>query len=285
MTEDSKGKDKKTKKKKKRALQPRRSNESLDGSLDQLLTKATLLCTRLIRKRFMVPMEYLSRNLFIALLRKSEEEYGLLSHGYIIYNWKKIPEELEKALLTSIATCHQLASSSSLAQPTCKWQKKAAMKRQIISLTGNGDGQDSSSVSNKGHFVVYTADKTRFTVPLEYLSKSFFRELLRMSESLESQRMDLSQCLVHFSVTSLSLAISCPTLTTAPYMFINAYKNVLAVAVATEYSFPQVDKVKEYLKDPSKFALVASAAAAKEEEKKEEPADEPDDDLGFSLFD
>ncbi|KAF8396911.1 hypothetical protein HHK36_018546 [Tetracentron sinense] len=97
-------------------------------------------------------------------------------------------------------------------------------------------------------------------------------------------------------VTSLSLAISYPTLAAAPHMFINAYKNVLAVAVATEYSFPQADKVKEYLEDPSKFAAavapvaaadsgVSSAPAAKEEEKKEEPAEESDDDMGFSLFD
>nr|POE86173.1 60s acidic ribosomal protein p0 [Quercus suber] len=98
-------------------------------------------------------------------------------------------------------------------------------------------------------------------------------------------------------VTSLSLAISYPTLAAAPHMFANAYKNVLAVAVATEYSFPQAEKVKEYLKDPSKFAVAAApvaaaasggapaAAAAKEEEKKEEPAEESDDDMGFSLFD
>ncbi|KAF2319031.1 hypothetical protein GH714_012615 [Hevea brasiliensis] len=97
-------------------------------------------------------------------------------------------------------------------------------------------------------------------------------------------------------VTSLALAISYPTLAAAPHMFINAYKNVLAVAVATEYSFPQAEKVKEYLKDPSKFAVAvvpvaaadaggAPAAATKEEEKKEEPAEESDDDMGFSLFD
>lgn len=49
-------------------------------------------------------------------------------------------------------------------------------------------------------------------------------------------------------VTSLSLAISYPTLAAAPHMFLNAYKNVLAVAVATEYSFPEADEVKEYLK-------------------------------------
>ncbi|RZB50393.1 60S acidic ribosomal protein P0 [Glycine soja] len=66
----------------------------------------------------------------------------------------------------------------------------------------------------------------------------------------------------------------------APHMFGNAYKNVLAVAVATEYSFPEADKVKEYLK-----VFTAPATASKEEEKKEEPAEESDDDMGFSLFD
>eukprot|EP00268_Persea_americana_P066302 TRINITY_DN899_c3_g1_i4.p1 TRINITY_DN899_c3_g1~~TRINITY_DN899_c3_g1_i4.p1 ORF type:complete len:320 (-),score=90.27 TRINITY_DN899_c3_g1_i4:268-1227(-) len=95
-------------------------------------------------------------------------------------------------------------------------------------------------------------------------------------------------------VTSLSLALSFPTLAAAPHMFINAYKNVLAVAIATEYSFPQAEEVKEYLKDPSKFAVAAApvaaassaapAAAAKEEEK-EEPAEESDEDMGFNLFD
>ncbi|RZR90959.1 hypothetical protein BHM03_00018980 [Ensete ventricosum] len=95
-------------------------------------------------------------------------------------------------------------------------------------------------------------------------------------------------------VTSLSLAVSYPTLAAAPHMFINAYKNVLAVAIATEYTFPQAEKVKEYLKDPSKFAVAAPVVAAEAgaapaaepaEEKKEEPAEESDDDMGFSLFD
>ncbi|TYI63006.1 hypothetical protein E1A91_D10G290100v1 [Gossypium mustelinum] len=97
-------------------------------------------------------------------------------------------------------------------------------------------------------------------------------------------------------VTALSLAISYPTLAAAPHMFINGYENILAVAVATEYSFPQADKVKEYLADPSKFAVAAApvaaagggaapAAAPAEEEKKPEPEEESDDDMGFSLFD
>ncbi|XVF37107.1 hypothetical protein REPUB_Repub19eG0117100 [Reevesia pubescens] len=91
-------------------------------------------------------------------------------------------------------------------------------------------------------------------------------------------------------VTALFLAISYPTLA----MFINVYKNVLDGAVATEYSFPQADKVKEFLADPSKFAIVAApitaavagaapAATAAEEEKKLEPEEKSDDDMGFSL--
>ncbi|XP_021715503.1 60S acidic ribosomal protein P0-like [Chenopodium quinoa] len=97
------------------------------------------------------------------------------------------------------------------------------------------------------------------------------------------------------NVTSLALSISFPTLAAAPHMLINAYKNVLAVAVATDYTFPQAEEVKEYLKDPSKFAAAvapvasstggaASAGAPKEEEKKEE-AEESDDDNMLSLFD
>ncbi|KAK1588357.1 hypothetical protein Q3G72_022443 [Acer saccharum] len=60
--------------------------------------------------------------------QKSEEEYGHPSHGAItlpcdstMFEYvaslvgRRMPEELETALITSIATCHQLASSSSLA--------------------------------------------------------------------------------------------------------------------------------------------------------------------------
>ncbi|KAM0056777.1 putative ribosomal protein L10P [Helianthus debilis subsp. tardiflorus] len=95
-------------------------------------------------------------------------------------------------------------------------------------------------------------------------------------------------------VTSLALAIHYPTIAAAPHMLINGYKNLLAVAVETEYSFPLADKVKEYLADPSKFAVAAPvaeaapvAAALTAETKKEEPKEEEsdDEDFGISLFD
>ncbi|CAI9302691.1 unnamed protein product [Lactuca saligna] len=98
-------------------------------------------------------------------------------------------------------------------------------------------------------------------------------------------------------VTSLALAIHYPTIAAAPHMLINGYKNALSIAVATDYTFPLADKVKEYLADPSKFAVAApvaaaasggapaAAAAAPVEEKKEEEAEASDDDMGFGLFD
>lgn len=92
------------------------------------------------------------------------------------------------------------------------------------------------------------------------------------------------------NVAALSLATSYPTLASIPHSVVDGYKNVLAIAVETDYSFPLADKVKEYLKDPSKFAVAAAPAAAAAggaaaPAKKEEPEEEEEEDMGFSLFD
>ncbi|XP_059664439.1 large ribosomal subunit protein uL10-like [Cornus florida] len=96
------------------------------------------------------------------------------------------------------------------------------------------------------------------------------------------------------NVSSLSITLGYPTLAAVPHMFINAYKNALSIAVATEYSYKQAEKVKEYIKDPSRFAVAAAPvaaaasapalAAAKKEEKKEEE-DEDEGDMIMGLFD
>eukprot|EP01122_Echinamoeba_exundans_P008061 TRINITY_DN25_c0_g1_i1.p2 TRINITY_DN25_c0_g1~~TRINITY_DN25_c0_g1_i1.p2 ORF type:complete len:308 (+),score=131.02 TRINITY_DN25_c0_g1_i1:62-985(+) len=102
--------------------------------------------------------------------------------------------------------------------------------------------------------------------------------------------------LAHFSaglarVASLALAIHLPTVASFPHIVINAYKNLVAVAIATEISFKQVDKLKEMIKNPAAFAVAApapaaAAAAPKAEAKKEEvKEEEPEEDMGFSLFD
>lgn len=86
----------------------------------------------------------------------------------------------------------------------------------------------------------------------------------------------------------ISLALSYPTAASLPHLVSGAFKKLLAISVATEYSFPQADKFKEMLKNPGAYVVAAPAAgaapaaAAKVEEK---PAEEEEADMGFSLFD
>jgi len=95
------------------------------------------------------------------------------------------------------------------------------------------------------------------------------------------------------NVASLSLAIGYPTLAALPHALSAAYKNVLSVAVTTEYSFPEAEKIKEFIKNPAAFAAAPAAAPSKaaapaKEEKKEEkkPESDEDDDMfgGGGLF-
>mmetsp|Transcript_40113 Transcript_40113/g.67254 ORF Transcript_40113/g.67254 Transcript_40113/m.67254 type:complete len:314 (+) Transcript_40113:118-1059(+) len=90
------------------------------------------------------------------------------------------------------------------------------------------------------------------------------------------------------NVAAISLACDYATLASVPHSIINAYKNVLAIAIETDYSFPLADKVKAYLADPSAFACAAAPAAGggKAEAKAPEPEpEEEEEDMGFDLFD
>jgi len=99
------------------------------------------------------------------------------------------------------------------------------------------------------------------------------------------------------NVSSVSLAIGYPTLVSVPHSIINGFKNLLSLAAVTDIEFEQAKTLKEFLKDPSKFAAAAPAAAPaaaakpaaakKEEEKKKEESGEEsgEDDMGFGLFD
>jgi large subunit ribosomal protein LP0 len=95
------------------------------------------------------------------------------------------------------------------------------------------------------------------------------------------------------TIACISLALKYPTIVSVTHSLVNAYKNVLAIAVETEYSFPAADKIKDYLANPEAYASAAApadaapAAAAKEEAPaaKEEEKEDSDEDLGFGLFD
>jgi len=95
------------------------------------------------------------------------------------------------------------------------------------------------------------------------------------------------------NVAAVSIEIGYPTVASAPHSIINGFKKLLAVAAVTDITFKEAETVKEFIKDPSKFASLAVAAApaggspakeSKKEEKKEE-SEEEDDDMGFGLFD
>lgn len=97
------------------------------------------------------------------------------------------------------------------------------------------------------------------------------------------------------NLAAVSLEIGYPTIASAPHSIANGFKNLLAIAATTEVEFKEATTIKEFIKDPSKFAAAAAAVAPaasagaaaekKEEAKKEESEEEEDDDMGFGLFD
>jgi large subunit ribosomal protein LP0 len=94
------------------------------------------------------------------------------------------------------------------------------------------------------------------------------------------------------NIAAISLAIGHPTVASIPHSIIRGYKNVLAIALTTEFTFPQAQKVKDILANPGKFAPAPAPAPTKEEakpakkeEKKKEEAPPEEEDLGFGLFD
>jgi large subunit ribosomal protein LP0 len=93
-------------------------------------------------------------------------------------------------------------------------------------------------------------------------------------------------------VTTIALEIGFPSIATIPHILGNAYKNILAISVETDYEFEGSKDIKAFLKDPSAFATVAvqqTTTAAPEAEKKEDkkedkkeeaPAEEEEQSIG-----
>jgi len=94
------------------------------------------------------------------------------------------------------------------------------------------------------------------------------------------------------AIAAISLALNYPTIASVSHSLVNSYKNLIAIALVTDYSFEGAEKAKEYLENPEAFAVAAPvaaeaapAAAEAKEEAKEEEKEESDDDMGFGLFD
>jgi len=97
---------------------------------------------------------------------------------------------------------------------------------------------------------------------------------------------------------ALSLWTGIPSVPAVPHYFANAYRNLLAVSIATDYTFERAREVKELLSNPEALAAalatqstsaapevkeeaVAPAVKAAEPEKKKEEEPEDDEEGGF----
>jgi len=96
-------------------------------------------------------------------------------------------------------------------------------------------------------------------------------------------------------LAAFSLGINYPNQASAPHLILGGFKRLLALAADTDVEFEQAKTLKEYLKDPSKFAAAAAAPAsaapaaagkpaAKEEPKKAAEPESDDEMDGLDIF-
>ncbi|CAF3185044.1 unnamed protein product [Rotaria sp. Silwood2] len=62
-------------------------------------------------------------------------------------------------------------------------------------------------------------------------------------------------------LAAFSLGINIPNQVSAPHLILGGFKRLLALAAETDVNFEQANTLKEFLKDPSKFAATTTAAA------------------------
>ncbi|KAL1311660.1 hypothetical protein AAFC00_001767 [Neodothiora populina] len=127
-------------------------------------------------------------------------------------------------------------------------------------------------------------------------------QIYDQGQTFASDVLDIeeSQLLKAFSsaittIATISLATGYPTLPSVMHSVVNSYKNLISVAIETEYEWEAISELKDRIANPDKYASAAPAAGAAAaggasdapaaEEKKEEEEEEEDDDMGFGLFD
>ncbi|KAG5439876.1 hypothetical protein PCANB_000158 [Pneumocystis canis] len=91
------------------------------------------------------------------------------------------------------------------------------------------------------------------------------------------------------NISSISLALGYPTIVSVMHSFINGYKNLMAVSIASDYLFEETKKIKDMLENPDAYittTTISAPSVTNPEPSTEEPVeDEEDEDMGLSLFD
>lgn len=88
--------------------------------------------------------------------------------------------------------------------------------------------------------------------------QTFPAEILDIGE--EQLLGSLSKCIA--SIASISLALNFPTMPSVMHSVVNSYKKLLAVAIETEYGWPEIEELKDRIANPDAYASAAPAAAA-----------------------
>lgn len=94
------------------------------------------------------------------------------------------------------------------------------------------------------------------------------------------------------TITTISLAANYPTLPSVMHSLINSYKNAIAVAIETDYSWEAIDELKDRVANPDAYAAATPAAgaddtsapAAEAEKEKEESEKEESEDEGETNY-
>jgi len=74
------------------------------------------------------------------------------------------------------------------------------------------------------------------------------------------------------NIAAIGLAIGYPTIATIPHSLARGFKNILSISLASTYTFPHAQKIKDAIANPNANAIAPKVDAKKE--KKEEPPKE-----------
>mmetsp|Transcript_260 Transcript_260/g.636 ORF Transcript_260/g.636 Transcript_260/m.636 type:complete len:327 (-) Transcript_260:29-1009(-) len=93
------------------------------------------------------------------------------------------------------------------------------------------------------------------------------------------------------TIASISLALGFPTQASVPHSIANAFKAIISITIGLDnYSFDKAETFKEYLADPSKFAVASGGGggdgggdAEEEKPEEEEKEEEEEMDLGGGI--
>ncbi|CRH00174.1 60S ribosomal protein P0, putative [Plasmodium relictum] len=95
------------------------------------------------------------------------------------------------------------------------------------------------------------------------------------------------------NVAALSRAVGIITEASYPHVFVEAFKNIVALVIDSDYTFPLMQNIKNMVENPQAYVAAAPVASAakveepkKEEAKKQEEEEEEDEDgfAGFGMF-